>query len=162
MPGRERRDAEVKYQPPRRGYVAVWPNSNDCARLEKVHASKDESEHARRISETAGRAVSSVLPREASAVQAQRGRSGGAGEVRSKALFRVESRGPNSHRPHGSLTADATEPAWNGYRLTVVRSLSLSRGRHGSRVKEFKPDGGRRGGAGERDMTRPISAQSSA
>jgi hypothetical protein len=24
------------------------------------------------------------------------------------------------HRPHGSLTADATEPAWNGYLLTVT------------------------------------------
>lgn len=24
-----------------------------------------------------------------------------------------------NHRPHGSLTADATEPAWNGYLLTV-------------------------------------------
>jgi hypothetical protein len=24
------------------------------------------------------------------------------------------------HRPHGSLTADATEPAWNGYLLTVA------------------------------------------
>ena len=24
------------------------------------------------------------------------------------------------HRPHGPLTADATEPAWNGYRLTVT------------------------------------------
>lgn len=23
------------------------------------------------------------------------------------------------HRPHGLLTADATEPAWNGYPLTV-------------------------------------------
>jgi hypothetical protein len=23
-------------------------------------------------------------------------------------------------RPHGSLTADATEPAWNGYLLTVA------------------------------------------
>jgi hypothetical protein len=23
------------------------------------------------------------------------------------------------HRPHGSLTGDATEPAWNGYLLTV-------------------------------------------
>ncbi len=23
-----------------------------------------------------------------------------------------------SHRPHGPLTADATEPAWNGYLLT--------------------------------------------
>jgi hypothetical protein len=26
----------------------------------------------------------------------------------------------HDHRPHGSLTADATEPAWNGYRLTVA------------------------------------------
>ena len=25
-----------------------------------------------------------------------------------------------NHRPHGPLTADATEPAWNGYRLTVA------------------------------------------
>jgi len=25
-----------------------------------------------------------------------------------------------SHRQHGPLTADATEPAWNGYLLTVV------------------------------------------
>jgi len=24
------------------------------------------------------------------------------------------------HRPHGPLTADATAPAWNGYRLTVA------------------------------------------
>ena len=24
------------------------------------------------------------------------------------------------HRPHGLLTGDATEPAWNGYLLTVV------------------------------------------
>jgi hypothetical protein len=26
----------------------------------------------------------------------------------------------HSHRPHGPLTAGATEPAWNGYLLTVV------------------------------------------
>jgi hypothetical protein len=26
----------------------------------------------------------------------------------------------DSHRPHGLLTADATEPAWNGYRLPVA------------------------------------------
>jgi hypothetical protein len=26
----------------------------------------------------------------------------------------------SNHRSHGSLTADATEPAWNGYQLTVV------------------------------------------
>jgi hypothetical protein len=25
-----------------------------------------------------------------------------------------------SHRPHGLLTADATEPAWNGYLLTAA------------------------------------------
>ena len=24
------------------------------------------------------------------------------------------------HRPHGSLAGDATEPAWNGYLLTVA------------------------------------------
>jgi hypothetical protein len=24
------------------------------------------------------------------------------------------------HRVHGALTADATEPTWNGYRLTVA------------------------------------------
>ena len=26
----------------------------------------------------------------------------------------------NDHRPHGPLTGDATEPAWNGYLLTVA------------------------------------------
>jgi hypothetical protein len=26
----------------------------------------------------------------------------------------------HSHRPHGLLNADATEPAWNGYLLTVA------------------------------------------
>jgi hypothetical protein len=26
----------------------------------------------------------------------------------------------HSHRQHGPLTADATEPAWNGYLLTVA------------------------------------------
>ena len=26
----------------------------------------------------------------------------------------------DSQRPHGPLTADATEPAWNGYLLTVA------------------------------------------
>jgi len=25
----------------------------------------------------------------------------------------------SDHRPHGSMTADATEPAWKGYLLTV-------------------------------------------
>jgi hypothetical protein len=26
----------------------------------------------------------------------------------------------HDHRPHGEMTADATQPAWNGYQLTVV------------------------------------------
>ena len=26
----------------------------------------------------------------------------------------------HDHRPNGPLTADATPPAWNGYRLTVA------------------------------------------
>jgi hypothetical protein len=26
----------------------------------------------------------------------------------------------HDHRSHGSLTADATEPSWNGYLLTVA------------------------------------------
>jgi len=25
-----------------------------------------------------------------------------------------------AHGPHGELTGDATQPAWNGYRLTVA------------------------------------------
>jgi hypothetical protein len=29
------------------------------------------------------------------------------------------------HRPHGPLSADATEPAWNGYLLTVSCSCGL-------------------------------------
>jgi len=29
------------------------------------------------------------------------------------------------HRPHGPLTAGATPPAWNGYRLTVACSCGL-------------------------------------
>jgi len=31
----------------------------------------------------------------------------------------------HSHRPHDSLTADATEPAWNGYLLTVACSCGV-------------------------------------
>jgi hypothetical protein len=34
-----------------------------------------------------------------------------------------------NHRPHGSLTADATEPAWNGYMLTVVCACGMVFGR---------------------------------
>jgi len=26
----------------------------------------------------------------------------------------------SDHRPHGSMTADATEPAWKGYLLTMT------------------------------------------
>jgi hypothetical protein len=29
------------------------------------------------------------------------------------------------HRSHGPLTADATSPAWNGYRLTVAGSCAV-------------------------------------
>jgi hypothetical protein len=29
------------------------------------------------------------------------------------------------HRPHGALTGDATEPAWNGYMLTVACSCGV-------------------------------------
>ena len=32
----------------------------------------------------------------------------------------------HSHRPHGSLTADATEPIWNGYLLTVACSCGVT------------------------------------
>jgi hypothetical protein len=40
----------------------------------------------------------------------------------------------HSHRPHGSLTADATTPAWNGYPLTVVFVGRKRRGFTGSTV----------------------------
>jgi hypothetical protein len=30
------------------------------------------------------------------------------------------------HRPHGTLTADATQPAWNGYLLTVACSCGVT------------------------------------
>jgi hypothetical protein len=33
------------------------------------------------------------------------------------------------HRPHGTLTADATEPAWNGYLLQVACSCGVTFGR---------------------------------
>jgi hypothetical protein len=33
------------------------------------------------------------------------------------------------HRPHGRLTADATEPAWNGYLLTVTCMCGIVFGR---------------------------------
>ena len=35
----------------------------------------------------------------------------------------------HSHRPHGTMTADATEPAWNGYLLTVACRCGVVLGR---------------------------------
>ena len=35
----------------------------------------------------------------------------------------------HSHHPHGSLTADASEPAWNGYLLTVACPCGVAFGR---------------------------------
>jgi hypothetical protein len=31
----------------------------------------------------------------------------------------------HNHRPHGTLTGDATPPAWNGYLLTVACSCGI-------------------------------------
>ena len=38
----------------------------------------------------------------------------------SRALFADLEDFRHDHRPHGPLSADATEPAWNGYLLTVA------------------------------------------
>jgi len=35
----------------------------------------------------------------------------------------------HDHHPHGSLTADATSPAWNGYLLTVACPCGVVLGR---------------------------------
>ena len=43
----------------------------------------------------------------------------------SRALFADLEEFVHAHRPHGPLTADATEPAWNGYLLTVACSCAL-------------------------------------
>jgi hypothetical protein len=40
----------------------------------------------------------------------------------------------HSHRPHGPLTADATQPAWNGYLLTVACPTNAGKDAH-ARVK---------------------------
>jgi hypothetical protein len=32
----------------------------------------------------------------------------------------------HDHRVHGALIADATEPAWNGYRLTVACACGVA------------------------------------
>jgi hypothetical protein len=31
----------------------------------------------------------------------------------------------HGHRVHGSMTADATDPTWNGYRLTIASSWGV-------------------------------------
>src|ERR1700757_4912331 len=38
----------------------------------------------------------------------------------SRALFADLEEYVHDHRPHGRLTADATEPAWNGYLIRVT------------------------------------------
>ena len=38
----------------------------------------------------------------------------------SRALFAGLEEFVHDHRPHGTLTADATEPEWNGYLLIVA------------------------------------------
>jgi len=43
----------------------------------------------------------------------------------SRALFADLEEFVQDHRPHGSLAADATEPAWKGYRLTVACSCGV-------------------------------------
>jgi hypothetical protein len=55
------------------------------------------------------------------------------------------------HRPHGTMTGDATEPAWNGYLLTGVDELAGD----GSRTrapdpKQFAAAGLARSPVGER------------
>ena len=43
----------------------------------------------------------------------------------SRALFADLEEFVQDHRPRGSLAADATEPAWNGYLLTVACSCGV-------------------------------------
>ena len=47
----------------------------------------------------------------------------------SRALFADLEEFVHDHRPHGSLAADATEPAWNGYVLTVACPCGVVFGR---------------------------------
>src|SRR2546426_8366490 len=49
----------------------------------------------------------------------------------------------HDHRPHGPLTANATEPAWNGYLLTVfiIRESSRRR-RNGAEAPRRRRDAG--------------------
>jgi hypothetical protein len=43
----------------------------------------------------------------------------------SRALFADLEEFAQDHRPHGSLAADATEPVWHGYLLTVACSCGV-------------------------------------
>lgn len=43
----------------------------------------------------------------------------------SRALFADLEEDVHDHRPHGSLAADAMEPAWNGYLLTLACSCGV-------------------------------------
>jgi hypothetical protein len=47
----------------------------------------------------------------------------------SRALFADLEEFVHDHRPHGPLTADATQPAWNGYLLTVACQCGVVFGR---------------------------------
>jgi hypothetical protein len=49
--------------------------------------------------------------------------------IRTRIMLADLSEFVEDHRPHGSLTADATEPAWNGYLLTVACSCGVVFGR---------------------------------
>jgi hypothetical protein len=47
----------------------------------------------------------------------------------SRALFADLEEYVHDHRPHGRLTADAREPEWNGYLLTVACPCGVVFGR---------------------------------
>ena len=52
----------------------------------------------------------------------------------------------HDHRPHDGMTADATEPEPNGYRLTVAsRAVSCSSGGSARRKRMRTSSAGRRG-----------------
>jgi hypothetical protein len=69
----------------------------------------------------------------------------------------------HDHRPHGPLTGDATEPAWNGYLLTVFTIKESSRRRQiGAEVPRRCRDAGgdRSVGVHVRLKSRPGDARS--
>src|SRR2546430_4281386 len=53
------------------------------------------------------------------------GGGGRAKAVRSVALFADLEEFVHDHHPHGTMTGDATEPAWNGYLVTVECSCGV-------------------------------------